>query len=155
MLSMKKIPPQEVVDQCTHLSPSNQSQLLQLLSGFSGLFSSTLERYVHRKFSIQLKDPSTPLTFCTTYAIPLVHQRVFRQELNHIIDKKVLRRISNSELAFPTFLIPKKNGRKCLIQGLRNKTNRHWDCKFPPSPNLHINQLNVVSYFRYGLLIIK
>ena len=48
--------------------------------------------------------------FCTPYAIPLVHQKVFQQELNHLIDKKVLRRISTSEWAFQTFFIPKKDG---------------------------------------------
>ena len=38
----EKFSPQEVVNQCTHLSPSYQSQLLQLLSGISRLFPGTL-----------------------------------------------------------------------------------------------------------------
>ena len=41
----------------------------------------------------------------------MIHQQVFKQELQHLIDEKVLRRISPSEWAFLTFLIPKKDGR--------------------------------------------
>ena len=44
-------------------------------------------------------------------AILLIHQPVFQKELNHLIKEKVLQRIETSEWAFPTFLIPKNDGR--------------------------------------------
>ena len=115
----EKFSPQDVVDQCHHLSQDHQTQLFQLITKFSQLFSGNLGRYVHRKFSIQLKDPGTPPVFCTQYAVPLVHQQVFKQELNHLIEKNVLRRINTSEWAFPTFLIPKKDGRVRWISDFR------------------------------------
>ena len=106
-----KFLPQDVVNKCEHLAIPQQEKLLQLLSKFSRLFSGSLGRYVHKQFSIQLKDPSTPPIFCTPYSVPLIHQKVFQQELEHLISKKVLRRIPRSEWAFPTFLMAKKDGR--------------------------------------------
>ena len=103
-----KFSPQDVVNKCVHLAMPQQEKLLQLLTKFSRLFSGSLGRFVHTKFSIQLTDPSTPPIFCTIYSVPLIHQKVFQQELEHLISKKVLRRIPRSEWAFPTFLIPKK-----------------------------------------------
>ena len=105
-----KASPQEVVDKYVHLNANNRASLLQLLSKFSRLFSGSLGRYEHKKFSIQLKDPNSPPIFCTPYSVPHAHQKVFQQELNHLISKKVLKRIDRSDWAFPTFLIPKKDG---------------------------------------------
>ena len=103
--------PEDVVQKCTHLTPHSQSKLLNILTKIFRLFSGKLGRYVHKQFSIHLKDPTTPLIFCNPYPVPMVHQKVFKQELQHLIDEKVLQRISRSEWAFPTFLIPKKDGR--------------------------------------------
>ena len=108
-----KASPSEVVSKkCTHLSPPNQSKLLQLLSQFSCLFSGSLGQYVHRKLSISLKDPNVTPIFCNPYPIPLIHQQVFQKQLQHLVDhEKFLRRIARSEWAFTTFLIPTKDGR--------------------------------------------
>ena len=111
--------PEDIVKNCSHLNRNNQDELLQLLSKFPHLFSGTLGRSVHRKFSIELKDPHVTPIFCNPYPIPLNHQKVFLQELNHLIDKKVLQRIPRSEWAFPTFLIPKKDGRVRWISYFR------------------------------------
>ncbi len=109
----------EVAQQCTHLSEHKQNKLYLLLNQFPNLFSGKLGRYVRRKFSIKLKNPSTQPIFCNPYPIPLVHQAVFKRELQHLIDEKVLKRIDRSEWAFPTFLIPKKDGRVRWISDFR------------------------------------
>ena len=62
---------------------------------------------------------NTSPVFYTPYPVPLVHQQVFKQELEHLIQEKVLQRISRSEWAFPTFLIPKKDGRVRWISDFR------------------------------------
>ena len=89
--------PEDIVQMCSHLSSTNQSKLLKLLSKFSRLFPGTLGWYVHCKFTIQLKDPNVQPIFCNPYPIPLIHQKVFQNELNHLIEKKVLRRIPRRE----------------------------------------------------------
>ena len=63
-----KSSPQEVVDKCMHLNDTNRASLFQLLSKLSRLFSDSLGQYVHKKFSIQLKDPNSPPIFCTPYS---------------------------------------------------------------------------------------
>ena len=73
--------PTDVVQTCTHLSSQNQTKLLQVISKFPQLFSGALGRYVHKKFSICLKDPNVTPVFCNPYPIPLVHQQVFQKEL--------------------------------------------------------------------------
>ena len=117
----EKFSPTEVVDQCDHLSANHKSQITTLTTSFiffPPFFRHSGQIYT-QKCSIQLKDLSTPPIFCTPYPIPLVHQQAFQTELNHLVEKKVLRRISTSEWAFPTFFIPKKDGRVRWISDFR------------------------------------
>ena len=86
---------------------------------FLASFPVNLDVMSKKQFSIKLKDPATTPIFCKPYPIPLVHQPVFQKELNHLIQEKVLKRIDTSEWAFPTFLIPKKDGRICWISDFR------------------------------------
>ena len=92
-----RMDPTEVARLCTHLSVTEQDKVAQLLSQFAELFSGKLGRYVKQTFSIHLKDPSSNPIFCTPYQVPLAHQQVFKKELQHLIDEKVLRRIPRSE----------------------------------------------------------
>ena len=115
----KKTSLTEVINKCHHLNTVNKAKLLELLSSFPKLFSGDLGRYVHKKCSISLKDPYTLPIFCNPYPIPIIHQPVFKKELQHLIEAKVLKRIERSEWAFPTFLIPKKDGRVRWISDFR------------------------------------
>ena len=49
----------------------------------------------------------------------MIHQTVFKKELEHLIEAKVLQRIERSKWAFPTFLIPKIDGRVRWISDFR------------------------------------
>ena len=115
----EKASPSEVISGCLHLNQTNQQTLLQLLSQFTILFSGTLGRYVHQKFSIHLKDPNVTPIFCNPYPIPLMHQEGFKAELQHLADENILQRISRSKWAFQTFLIPQKDGRVRWISDFR------------------------------------
>ena len=66
---------------------------------------------MHRKFTTKLKDPNVTPIFCNPYPIPLVHQEVFKAELQHLVNEKDSQRSPRSEWAFPTSLISKKDGR--------------------------------------------
>ena len=107
----ERISPTEVKNKCSHLNTNNKSKLHSLLQSFSRLFSVKLGCYVHKKFTITLKDPNISPIFCRPYPIPMIHQDVFKKELQHLIDEQVQRRIPRSGWAFPTFLIPKNDGR--------------------------------------------
>ena len=140
-----KFSPQDIVSKCVHLVMPQQDKLLQLLSKFSRLFSGSLGRYVNKKCSIQLKDPSTPSIFCNPYSVPLIHQKVSQQELDHLISKKVLRRIPKSEWAFPTFLIPKKDRRVRWISDFW-RPNKLLCCPRYFLPNIPVIMQKRVSY---------
>ena len=45
--------------------------------------------------------------------------KILHAKLQHLVDEKVLRRIPSSEWAFPTFLIPEKDGRVRWISDFR------------------------------------
>ncbi len=90
-----------------------------MISHFDKLFSGKLGQYVCQKISIALKDPNTPPIFCNPYPTPLIHQAIFKKELQHLINEGVLQRIPRSEWVFPTFLIPKKDGRVRWISDFR------------------------------------
>ena len=117
------------------LIANNKSKLLELLSSFSKLFSGNLGRYVNKFFLITLKDPKATPIFCNPYQIPLIHQAVFRKELEHLIEAQVLQRVERSEWAFPTFLIPKKDGRVCWISDFR-RLNKLLTCPRYFLPNI-------------------
>ena len=113
------ISPKEVISQCSHLSTQNQSKLLELLSKFSKLFSGQLGRYNKSKFTLELINPKTPPIFCKPYPIAQTHMKVFQQELQHLIEKGVLEHLPRSEWAFPTFIIPEKDGRVRWVSNFR------------------------------------
>ena len=114
--------PGGVVCTYTHLTPLQQSKLLTVLNTFSRLFTGKLGRYIHNKFSFKVKDPKILPIFCNPYPVPLVHQKAFKQELQHLINEKVLQQFFQSEWAFPTFLILKNDDRVYWISYFRHLT---------------------------------
>ena len=119
MAKYNKVAPQIVASQCNHLSAQQQLQLGQLLSKFPDIFSGKLGRYNRSKFTLQLQDPTTTPIFCKPYPFPQAHIAVFKQELDHLLDKGVLAPIPCSEWAFPTFIIHKKDGRVRWVSDFR------------------------------------
>ena len=114
---------EEVVEQCQHLSPNRQKQLNRLLSQFKKLFSGRLGHYRQKQFALPLIDENTEPIFCRPFSIPQVHLPVFKKELQNLIQKGVLERVERSQWAFPTFIIPKKDGRVRWVSDFR-KLNR-------------------------------
>ena len=113
------VSPTVVAAQCSHLSPQQQKQLETLLQQFPQLFSGQLGRYNKNKFTLELLNPATVPIFCKPYPIAQTHMQVFLQELQHLIDKGVLEHVPRSEWAFPTFIIPKKDGRVRWVSDFR------------------------------------
>ena len=109
MAKYDKVDSQMVASQCNHLSSSQQTQLGQLLSLFPDLFSGKLGRYNKSKFTLQLQDPTTPPIFCKPYPVPQDHMAVFKQELDHLLDKGILTPISCSvgeaSITSPKFIL--------------------------------------------------
>ena len=120
----ESISPKEVAAQCVHLSSQQQLQLQNLLQDFPKLFSGQIGRYNKSKFTLELINPNTAPIFCKPYPIAQTHMQVFLQEFKHLIDKGVLEHVPRSEWAFPTFIIPKKDGRVRWVSNFR-KLNKY------------------------------
>ena len=100
----------EVAKQQTHLTAPQQSDLAKVLGKFQELFSGKLLTYPHQKVHLKLKKEAEPFHFCP-YAVPEVHKKVFKEELERLVEIGVLSPHGPSEFHSSTFIIPKKDGR--------------------------------------------
>ena len=107
-----------VVAQQTHLDDDKKDDLRRLLSKYTKLFDGTLGVYPHKKFNIELTEDAKPY-HARPYSVPKIHEQTFKKELKHLIDIGVLTYQGPSEYAFPTFIVPKKDGRVRLVSDLR------------------------------------
>jgi hypothetical protein len=107
-----------VVAQQTHLDDDKKDDLRRLLSKYTKLFDGTLGVYPHKKFSIELTEDAKPY-HARPYSVPKIHEQTFKKELKHLIDIGVLTYQGPSEYAFPTFIVPKKDGRVRWVSDLR------------------------------------
>jgi hypothetical protein len=108
----------EVAAQQTHLSASQRQDLAKLFTSFSKLFSGRLGCYPHRKVHLELKEGAVPKA-CRPYPVPRHHRQVFKDELDRLCELGVLSKCGASAWLFPTFLIPKKDGRVRWITDFR------------------------------------
>ena len=144
----ESISPMEVASQCAHFSKQEQSQIQNLLQKFPTLFSGQLGQYNKSRFTLELINPDTVPIFCKPYPIAQAHMQVFLQELKHIIDKGVLEQVPRSKWAFPTFIIPKKDGRVRWVSDFR-KLN-----KFVKRPRYFLPSIPEIMQRRQGFKFI-
>ena len=115
----EKVDPSTVANQCHHLSSFQKNQSSTLDSKYPKLFSGELGRYNKSQFTLELQDPASTPIFCKPYPVPQAHVKVFKTEFNRLVNKGVLVPVPRSEWAFPTFIIPKKDGRVRWISDFR------------------------------------
>jgi hypothetical protein len=99
--------PEIVKDTCPHLEPSQRDKLLSLLLDFETLFDGTLGDWNRPPVSIKMKDGAKPY-HGRPYPIPQIHKATLMKEIDRHMGIGVMKRQSSSQLASPTFIIPKK-----------------------------------------------
>lgn len=109
----------EVVDEQSHLSEEQRSQLCELLSKHTKLFSGKLGRYPHRKFHIDLKPGTTPYHCKRPYPIPASLRPIVKQELDRQCEIGVLEKVYESLWGHPMLCIPKKDGAIRTVDDMR------------------------------------
>ena len=100
--------PAVVSDNCGHLSPLQQSKLLELLIKFEDLFDGTLGDFKTQPVRFHLKDGERPY-HGKPYPIPQSRLAVIKKEVKRLVDIGVLKRQPESEWGSPAFVIPKSN----------------------------------------------
>ena len=106
----EKVDIASVIAQQLHLSDSQKEQLQMTLTGHKVLFSGKLGKYPGTKCHLTLKPNAQPI-HCKPYPIPHIHEKVFQDECKRLRDEGVLEPCGATEHAYPTFIIPKKDGR--------------------------------------------
>jgi Retroviral aspartyl protease./Reverse transcriptase (RNA-dependent DNA polymerase). len=130
----KSIKPQEVIDLQKHLNQSQKQQLLTIFTNHSILFSGRLGRYPYQKIHLDTHEDIKPF-HAKPYAVPYIHQQVFKDKLQWLCAIGVLERCGRTEWAAGTFIIPKKDGRVRWVSDFRmlNKALRR---KIYPLPRI-------------------
>jgi len=131
----KKTEIEELCKAQDHLTPAQQEQLENALSGFDKLFSGEMGCYTDRIFTIKLKPDAKP-KHQKYFPIPLVHQKVTKDECDRMESIGVIKRTQETAWASPTFIIPKgDDGRVRTVHDFRY-VNSQIDRDTYPLPNI-------------------
>ena len=124
-----------VAEEQKHLTPQQRGGLSNLLRKFSKIFSGGLGKFIGRKMHLELIPNATPV-HKRAYPVPHAHLKLFKDELDKLVQLGVLSKCGASEWAAPSFIIPKKDGRVRWITDFR-ELNRVIKRKVYPLPKIH------------------
>ena len=68
--------------------------------------------------SLELKPEATPF-HGRPYQVPISNKEKFKEEIDQLVNLKVLKKCSDSPWASPSFSIPKKNGDMHFLKDFR------------------------------------
>jgi transposase InsO family protein len=131
----EEVTPEAVATQQKHLTSLQQQQLAEVLHKFPALFDGTLGHYPHAKVHLEVDVSKPPPKFHKAYPVPRLHLETFKKELLRLVEIGVLSRVTGSSHCFPTFIIPKKDGRVRWVSDLRD-LNKILTRRVYPLPNI-------------------
>ena len=109
---------ESIVEAQHHLNRTQKSKLLKTLRGFHDLFNGKLGRYKHSKVKLRLKPGSVP-KHLKPFPVPHSQMKTFKDEADRLCEVRVLEKCGLSEHAYPTFIVPKKDGRVRWVSDFR------------------------------------
>ena len=130
----EKVGLDEVIEQQKHLNLSQKMQLRAVFKGFETLFDGKLKKYLGKKIHLELKDDAKPV-HCKPFPVPQKHADVFKKECKRLCDEDVLEPVGATEHAYPTFIIPKKDGTVRWVSDFR-KLNANLRRRVYPLPRI-------------------
>jgi hypothetical protein len=132
ILDMKYAPAdlEEVARECNHLTSTEQSQLLALLTKYTDLFDGTLGTWKTEPIELELREDATPY-HGKAYPVPHSQEKKLKAEIKRMCSYGVMRKVNRSEWGFPAFTIPKKDGTLRSIADLRELNKRIKRKPFP------------------------
>ena len=82
------------------------------------MFNHVLGAHPHEKVALELKPNSSPIQ-CKPFTVPTKYRDLLKGELDKLVDLQVLKPVLTSQWAFPTFLVPKKDGTAKFVRDFR------------------------------------
>jgi len=139
--------PEEVIKLQKHLNQIQQQQLLNIFERHPILFSGKLGKYPHQKIHLDIQNNAQPF-HAKSYAVPHIHQQVFKDELQRLCQIGVLEKCGGTEWAAGTFIIPKKDGRVRWVSDFR-MLNKSLKRRIYPLPKIQdiLHRRNGYKYF--------
>ena len=112
------VSPEEVVRQLNHLSVQQKQRLKLVFEKYKRVFDGKLGKHPTAKIDIELVPNAKPI-YQNPYPVSFKRKALFKRELDNMIADGVFTRIGESEWGFPSFIIPKKDGRVRWLSDFR------------------------------------
>ena len=126
--------PDIIANSCEHLDPSQQKDLLKLLSEFEELFDGTLGDWKTDPVGFKLKPGAKPY-HSKPYPVPRVHLETLKKEIKRLCELGVLKKQPETPYGLPTFVIPKKDETVRVVTNFQ-EVNKTIICTPYPVPKI-------------------
>jgi len=120
-----------IAEECKLLTPKEKRKLYYLLNKFEHLFDGTLGNWNTNPVDLELIDPNAKPYHAKPYPVPHSQEKKLRDEIQRLIDYKVLRKINRSEWAAPMFTLLKPDSSLRSLADLRELNKRIKRKPFP------------------------
>ena len=141
---------EEVANNQSNLNPKQKGKFYELLKKCKKLFLGKKGKWKGPKVSIELNDDAK-LVQSKPYKVPQAHLKVFKLEIDRLVDIGLFTKVELSEWSSPTLCIPKKDGRIRVVTDYR-KVNKCIKRKPHPLPNI-MDTIMTLESFQYATCI--
>ena len=149
--------------QLEHLTATECKQLAEVLAIFDEtIFSCVLGVYHKEDVDIVLKDPAQKPIYKKAFLCANKDCPFFKRQIEQLVDLGVLERVTVSEWAFPSFMVPKKDGTARFVSNfcLLNDIIRDYQNDLPKIQDVYcsregyqwVTSLDLTSRFYHFLL---
>ena len=140
----------KVTEAQVSMNPEQKGKFRSMLQRMKKLFLRTKGKWKGAKVSIELKKDAK-LVQNKPYKVPQAHVKVFKQEIDRLVDIGLFTKVELSEWSSPTFCIPKKDGRIRIVTDYR-RVNKTVKRKAHPLPNI-MDTIMSLGSFKYATCI--
>lgn len=109
---------EQVVQELVHLKDPQKMQLLKVMWQYVDLFQGRVGKWTGEPVDIKLKPGVTPY-HTKAYRMPQAYMKLFKDEIDRLVEIGTLSPVTETEWASPTFCTPKKDQRIRIVSDFR------------------------------------